>query len=65
MIQILEGVPPPAELGVLLERPIEVGVSAVLACLTLHGHELSMHGPQDVNRALIYVPLRVRIPLLP
>jgi hypothetical protein len=48
VVQVLEGVPPPAELGVLLEHPVKVGVSAVLARLTLHCHELGMHGPQDV-----------------
>jgi hypothetical protein len=53
VVQILKGVPPPVEFGVLLKRPIEVWVPAILACLTLQGHELGMHGPQDVDRALV------------
>ncbi len=45
MVQVLKGVPPPAELGVLLERPIEVWVSAILACLTLSPSRMTSAGP--------------------
>ncbi len=64
MVEVLKGVPPPAELRVLLERPVEVRVPAILARLTLQSHHLGMHGPQDVNRALVHVPLRVSVRLL-
>jgi hypothetical protein len=63
VIEVLECVPSPAELKILLEGPIEVGVATVLACLTLHGHEFGVHGPQDVDRALVHIPLRVHVSL--
>ncbi len=65
VVEVLEGVPPPAELGVFLERPVKVRIPAVLACLALQGHQLSVHGPQDVGRALVHVPLRVGVCFLP
>ena len=65
MVEVLEGMPPPAELGVFLERPVKVWIPAVLACLTLQGHQLRVHGPQDIDRALVYVPLRVSVRFLP
>ncbi len=64
MVEVLEGVPPSAELWVLFERPVEVRVTAILARLTLQSHQLSVHRPQDVDCALIHVPLRVRVRLL-
>ncbi len=65
MVEVLEGVPSPAELGVLLERPVEVWIPAVLATLTLQGHQLGVHGPQDVDHALVHISLRVGVRLLP
>ncbi len=64
MVEILEGVPTSAELGVLLECPVEIRVPTVLARLTLQGHQLGVHGPQDIDRALVHVPLRVSVCLL-
>ncbi len=64
MVEVLEGVPPSTELWVLFERPVKVRVTAVLARLTLQSHQLGMHRPQDVNRALVHVPLRVSVRLL-
>ena len=58
MVGVLEGVPPSTELRVILQRPIKVWESAVLAGLPLHRHQFGMHGSQDVDRALIHVPLR-------
>ncbi len=57
MVGVLEGVPPSTELGVVFQRPVKVWVPAVLAGLPLHRHQLGMHGPQDVDRALVHVPL--------
>jgi hypothetical protein len=39
-------------------------VPLVLSRLALQGHQLSVHGPQDVDRALVHVPLRVGVRLL-
>ena len=58
MVGVLEGVPPSTELGVVLQCPIKVWESAVLAGLSLHCHQFGVHGSQDVDRALIHVPLR-------
>jgi hypothetical protein len=38
-------VPPPAELRIFLERPVEEWLPAVLACLTMQGHKLGVHRP--------------------
>ncbi len=64
MVEVLEGVPPSTELWVLFERPVKVRVAAVLARLTLQSHQLGVHRSQDIDRALIHVPLRVRVRLL-
>ncbi len=64
MVEVLEGMPPPAELGVFLERPVKVRIPAVLACLSLQGHQLGVHGSQDIDRALVHIPLRVGVRLL-
>ncbi len=65
MVEVLEGVPPSTELRVLFKRPVEIRLSAVFAGLPLHRHQLGVHGPQDIDCALIHVPLRVRVRLLP
>ena len=64
MVEVLEGVPPPTELRVVFKRPVKVRVPPVLARLTLQSHQLGVHGPQDVDRALVHVPLRVSVRLL-
>jgi hypothetical protein len=42
VVEVLEGVPPPTELRVLFERPVKIRVSAVLASLPLHRHQLGV-----------------------
>ena len=64
MLEVLEGVPPFTELRVLFKRPVKIRVSAVFAGLPLHRHQLGVHGPQDIDRALIHIPLRVGVRFL-
>jgi hypothetical protein len=59
VIEVLECVLPPAELRILLEGPIEERVPTVLARLILHGHELGLDGPQDIESTLVHIPLGV------